>query len=249
MTQKIQVYSARGTPSGGITTPATSTNNGLAAFDGTTGLALKDTGVLYTDVVTLTGTQTLTNKTLTSPTIASFFNAQHGHQSAGDGSTLLPGALEIPYVRVEDQKTKNTHGGASTSTTWHTRTLNTEVQDTDSKASVASNQVTLQAGTWDIRVSAPAYASSVHAIVLRNDTDGTIALFGWNEDASSSDTSVTRAFAAGRVTIAGAKAFSIRHYTSVGVASFGLGVALNVNDPDAAARSEVYAVFEAWQVG
>jgi hypothetical protein len=249
MNDKIQVYTARGTPANGITAPATSTNNGLAAFDGTTGLALKDTGVLYTDVVTLTGTQTLTNKTLTQPTIASFFNAQHGHQSAGDGATLLPGALSIPYVLIVDQKTKNTHAGASTSTTWHTRTLNTEVQDTNSKATLASNQVTLAAGTWDIRVSAPAYASSVHAIVLRNDTSGTVLLFGWNEDASSTDTSVTRAWASGRLTLAASQALSIRHYISVGVASFGLGVALNVNDPDAASRSEVYATFEAWQVG
>lgn len=319
-TPKIQVYTKNGTPSGSITTPATSTDNAAVRWDGTTGAALQDSALIISDLgvisgvtananiintgtltttlidntpvgtttpaagyfsalrekiggffgifthansadrtytlpnfdgtlATLAGTETLTNKTLTSPTIGSFINANHTHQSAGEGSTLLPGALSIPYVRVEDQKAKNTHAGASTSTTWHTRVLNTEVQDTNSKASVATNQVTLQAGTWDIRISAPGYASSVQAIVLRNDTDSTIPFYGWNEDASSTDTSVTRCWASGRVTIASAKAFSIRHYTAVGVASFGLGVALNVNDPDAAARLEVYAVFEAWQVG
>lgn len=320
MTDKIQVYSARGTPSGGISTPASSTDNAAVRWDGTTGQALQDSALIISDLgvisgitananiintgtltttlidntpigtttpaagyfsalrekiggffaifthansadrtytlpnfdgtlATLAGTETLSNKTLSSPTIVSFFNAQHGHQSAGDGATLLPGALQIPYVRVEDQKTKNTHAGASTNTTWHTRTLNTEVQDTNSKASVAANQVTLAAGTWDIRISAPAYAPSVHAIVLRNDTAGAILLFGWNEDASSADTSVTRAWASGRLTLAASQALSIRHYISVGVATFGLGVALNVNDPDAASRSEVYAVFEAWQAG
>jgi hypothetical protein len=39
-------------------------------------------------VVTLTGTQTLTNKTLTTPTIASFANAGHNHQDAAGGGTL-----------------------------------------------------------------------------------------------------------------------------------------------------------------
>jgi hypothetical protein len=157
--------------------------------------------------------------------------------------------VTAPYIRVEDQKAKNTHGGASTNTTWHTRTLNTEVTDTGGYASVASNQVTLAAGTYDIVITAPAYASSIHAIVLRNDTDGTIAIFGPNEDASSADTSQTRARAQGRITIAATKAFSIRHYISVGQATFGLGVALNVNDPDGAARLEVYSTFEAWKVG
>lgn len=41
-----------------------------------------------TDVVTLTGTQTLTNKTLTTPTIASFTNATHNHKDAASGGTI-----------------------------------------------------------------------------------------------------------------------------------------------------------------
>lgn len=38
--------------------------------------------------VTLTGTETLTNKTLTTPTIGSFTNATHTHQNAAGGGTL-----------------------------------------------------------------------------------------------------------------------------------------------------------------
>jgi hypothetical protein len=42
-----------------------------------------------TGVATLTGTQTLTNKTLTTPTIGSFTNAAHTHADATGGGSLL----------------------------------------------------------------------------------------------------------------------------------------------------------------
>src|SRR5512138_929656 len=48
---------------------------------------------INSDVVTLTGVQTLTNKTLTAPTIASFTNATHSHQSAAGGGTLNAAAI------------------------------------------------------------------------------------------------------------------------------------------------------------
>lgn len=44
-------------------------------------------------VVTLTGSQILTNKTLTTPTIASFTNATHNHQNAAGGGTLDAAAI------------------------------------------------------------------------------------------------------------------------------------------------------------
>jgi hypothetical protein len=44
-------------------------------------------------VVGTTDTQTLTNKTLTTPTIASFTNATHTHTAAAGGGTLTAGAV------------------------------------------------------------------------------------------------------------------------------------------------------------
>jgi hypothetical protein len=44
-------------------------------------------------VVGTTDTQTLTNKTLTTPTIGSFTNATHTHTSAAAGGTLTAGAV------------------------------------------------------------------------------------------------------------------------------------------------------------
>lgn len=157
--------------------------------------------------------------------------------------------VTTPYIRVEDQKAKGTAAGASSATTWHTRTLNTEVQDTGNYASVAANQVTLQAGTYDIRASAPAVACSQHHLVLWNDSDSTLALNGDSAWSASTDSAQCRATVQGRITIASAKAFSLRHYITAALGTNGLGVASNINDPGGSALVEVYAVFEAWKVG
>jgi hypothetical protein len=45
--------------------PGTSVAHNLASFGGTDGVTLEDSGILKTNVVTLAGSQTLTNKTLT----------------------------------------------------------------------------------------------------------------------------------------------------------------------------------------
>lgn len=50
-----------------------------------------------TNVVTLNGTQTLTNKTLTTPTIGDFTNAVHDHSNAANGGQLTNTAL-VPGV-------------------------------------------------------------------------------------------------------------------------------------------------------
>lgn len=50
------------------TGPSSSTSGDLPSFNGTTGLALQDSGVAVANVVTLAGVQSLTNKTLSSTT-------------------------------------------------------------------------------------------------------------------------------------------------------------------------------------
>jgi hypothetical protein len=53
------------------------------------------------DVVTLTGSQALSNKTLTTPTIGNFTNAQHNHTNAANGGTLagfLPSGVKGDLV-------------------------------------------------------------------------------------------------------------------------------------------------------
>ncbi len=63
-----------------------------------TGLGLVDAGATHTfsidaTVATLTGIQTLTNKTLTTPTIASFVNASHTHLNAVSGGQITEASI------------------------------------------------------------------------------------------------------------------------------------------------------------
>ena len=76
--------------------------NGLTGatqtFAGAGGLTITSSGTTHTftignTIATLTGTQTLTGKTLTTPTITSFLNATHDHSDAAGGGLLTNTAL------------------------------------------------------------------------------------------------------------------------------------------------------------
>ena len=54
---------------GNVTGPGSSTVNDVAAFNNTGGSLLLDTGILYTNLVTLAGIQTLSNKTFVAPVL------------------------------------------------------------------------------------------------------------------------------------------------------------------------------------
>lgn len=73
----------------GITDGATDGELASHESDTTSIHGIADTSAL----VTLTGSQTLTNKTLTQPTIADFTNAAHDHLDADDGGTLTSAAV------------------------------------------------------------------------------------------------------------------------------------------------------------
>jgi len=65
---------------GDVIGPGSSTNNNFTAFDGTTGKLIKDSGKATPtgDVVGTSDTQTLTNKTLTSPKVGTSVNDTNG---------------------------------------------------------------------------------------------------------------------------------------------------------------------------
>ena len=73
-----------------VTGPATATDSNIPLYDGTTGELLKDSGlgVPSSAIVGLTDIQTLTNKTLTTPTIGDLTNANHTHADAANGGTV-----------------------------------------------------------------------------------------------------------------------------------------------------------------
>lgn len=146
------------------------------------------------------------------------------------------------YAKVSDQKAANTAGGGSTASTWNVRTLNTEDSDADGILTLASNQVTLAAGTYICRARAPHFAGTSagrHKLRLRNVTDTTTVLVG---SSALVDEAQTDSFLSGRFTIAASKALELQHYTALTQATNGLGVETN------AGEVEVYAELEFWKV-
>jgi len=147
----------------------------------------------------------------------------------GDGRYIYP------YMLATDVKSVGTHAGTSTAGA-NTRVLNTAV-NTITGASLGSNQITLPAGTYNIRATAPCVGGANHKAYLYNVTDAAIAINGTSEYSDNSTSTSTCSVCVGRVVIASAKVFELRHAIQISVATNGLGIACNV----AAAGSEVYS--------
>ena len=127
------------------------------------------------------------------------------------------------YAIICDQKSSGTEGGDFDSGAWRTRDLNTEIADPDGIVSISNNQFTLQAGTYLVKASAPAYKSTSHQIRLYNVTDSSETQAGTCETAHISYLGSNRSFVTARFTISGAKAFEIQHQCSHEVNTVGFG--------------------------
>lgn len=144
------------------------------------------------------------------------------------------------YIKITDTKAASTDGGTFTFGAWRTRVLNTEDNDAGGHASISSNQITLEAGTYYVLVSAPAFAVNAHHLRLRNITDSTTDLNGTSENASASVTQ-SRSFIMGQITIAASKTFEVQQQCQTTKSGNGLGV----GNPDALS---IFTVFEAWKL-
>jgi hypothetical protein len=148
------------------------------------------------------------------------------------------------HIIVQDQKASTTAGGTATSGAWQTRTLNTEVLDEGNDCTLAANQITLAAGTYDCRITAPASFCGAHQIRLRNVTDSSTILVGTSEVSSPSESSITATISTlvGRFTIAASKALEVQHRVTTTRATDGFGAANSFGE------IEVYATAEFWRI-
>lgn len=138
---------------------------------------------------------------------------------------------QVAYAREE--QTSGTTGGTFTSGAYTTRTLNT-LSSGGSGISLASNQLTIPAGTWKIFASAPAFACGRHKAKLRNITDSTDTLIGSSEftEATATDRSTTRSIVEGTFTIQSQKVFEIQHRCETTSATNGFGTAASFGDAE-----------------
>jgi hypothetical protein len=162
-------------------------------------------------------------------------SGQSTYRISWDGSAFQVVILSAisGYIKVSDQKASGTQGGTATTTNiTAVRTLNTVEANTIAGASLAANTVTLPAGTYRVRASAPFCSTGTSKIFLYNNTDSTYTVIG--------DSLLTPGTATlyGQFTITAQKDFRIRYY--VGTTSGTNDLGANVNS----GQVEVYAQAE-----
>jgi len=152
--------------------------------------------------------------------------------------------LKDKLFHVRDEKAANTQGGTFTQDAWQTRVLNTETTNEITGASLASNQITLPAGTYYIEAFAWAFQVNRHKTRLRNITDGADIIIGTSGFARSTagDSFQFYSEVNGEFTLTGTKVIEFQHRCQNTNADDGFGVASNIDS-----KVEVYAEVRIWK--
>ena len=181
---------------------------------------------------TVTSTQVLPSQTGNADKVLGTDGTTASWVAAASGGTDL-----TKRVIVREETAGN--GGTFTAGSWLTRTLNTEHYNGITGASLAGNQLTLPAGTYLMKWSAPAYKSQQHCARLYNVTDSAVVDYGISEYNAAGDAVQTRSIGKKVVTIASAKAFRVEHYCQDTQATNGWGV------EHPAVAYDIYTILEA----
>lgn len=142
---------------------------------------------------------------------------------------------------VKDVQAAGTEGGTPVGTTWTARALNTLEGDT-SFCSLASNQVTLQPGKYEIEASAPFTQTDGVALRLRNITDGTTAIVGQKTSLATAGATSDNAHLMGVLTLTSAKTFELQYYVATVQATYGLGDGINTGESNVFAQMRIKKV-------
>lgn len=153
----------------------------------------------------------------------------------GDGTWAAPVVSTNDFVLIEDQKANTTVGGTATTGSFQTGVLNTEVADTGNNATLASNQITLLAGTYRVYCFKVFYAVNQCKIRFRNVTDSTTVAIGHSVQANAGGNGSSSVPAFGRFTIASTKVFELQYFVNTSSSTSDLG------PPTSSGEVEVYS--------
>jgi hypothetical protein len=148
----------------------------------------------------------------------------------GDGSALT--GIANTFFIVQETQASGTDGGTFTSGAWRTRTLNTTQINTIGGASLASNQVTLPAGTYRVTGSCSGFAVNAHMAAIYNVTNSAFLVYGSQEFVGSADGIITRSDINAVFTIAGTKVLEVRHRCQTTRATDGFGRSASFSVPN-----------------
>jgi len=147
------------------------------------------------------------------------------------------------YIKVSDVKAYNVDGGTFTQDAWRTRDINTEDSDDSGICSIASNQITLEAGTYICSIACPSYRVNESVVRLYNITDSAVEILGLSTRSSKDYFGFSRSLMCGKFTIASQKVFEVQHYCTSTLATSGLGTKSNISGV-----GSVYTVAEFWRL-
>jgi hypothetical protein len=170
----------------------------------------------YRDVSVTPVASTSANPFVNGDAVLLFFqrNGDKGDQGA---------PFVYPTLRVREEQASGTAAGTPVAGS-QTRVLNATKKNSISGASLASNQVTLPAGTYKVRGSAPAYAVNSHQAYLYSVTDAAMLVNGTSENTNAtSDVTVTRSLLEGEFVLPATKIIELRHYVQTAAGSAALG--------------------------
>ena len=132
---------------------------------------------------------------------------------------------------IADVKDDTTNGGTTTTGSWLTRDLNTEVADSDNIVSLSSNQFTLGAGTYIIEWSAPAFAADRHQSRLYDITGSAVEKTG-SAEYTALTYAQTVSIGYAQVVLTASNTYEIQHRVQAARAGNGFGVYSNFSDSD-----------------
>ncbi|CAB4159010.1 hypothetical protein UFOVP707_43 [uncultured Caudovirales phage] len=164
---------------------------------------------------------------------------------AGKNSTLRTNGTSaswgyLEHFHARDVKTAGTPAGGCGTNTSQARTLNTVIDNTIAGASLASNLITLPAGSYKVRAVAQGYACGGHRLAIHNVTASQVLLTGPNSHGSVGSFVQSMAIVAGVFTLAVTSQIRLDHFTASARATDGLGQAIS-------SGPEIYADIELWR--
>ena len=154
------------------------------------------------------------------------------------GSASVSGGFDSALLHIQDQKSSGTKGGTSSSTTTHTRDLNTIVTNEITGASLSSNQITLPSGTYYMEALLPSFSGARTKAFFYSVTDGSNEIIGQNARTNST---IFGALVSGRFTTNIQRVYELRHYFETGRANDGLGLEVSQG-------TEIYSDVKIWKV-
>jgi len=171
---------------------------------------------------------------IASPT---FTGAVTAGSFVGDGSALT--GIVNGFFIVQETQDANTSGGTFSAGAWRTRDLNTVQHNSISGASLASNRVTLPAGTYRVRGGAFAYRVNNNAARLYSITASATLLIGSSNYAYSSDNGYVESAIVGIFTLGATTVMELQHDCQTSYGGSGFGATGNTGERELYAHLEI----------